>query len=122
MWVFALLAAGFGSSAQTEATEKEVVAVVPDVTIERELIPPPSNPPDKHYFEERFSSSPNARGFMVITPAPQGSQSRAGGDGGGNWLEPPGGWVSPDLTKGPFRVQPLGKSKQKIRVVPGGNR
>ncbi|MCA3694573.1 hypothetical protein [Aquidulcibacter sp.] len=120
MWVFALLAAGFGSSAPTEAKEKEVAAVVPDVTIEREMVPPPSTPPDKHFFEPNFSTSPKTRSYMVITPVPPRSRSLANQEGG-RWLEPPGGWVSPDVKTKPFRVEPLEKPKPKMRILRGGN-
>lgn len=120
MWVFALLAAGFGSSAQSEAKEKEVVAVVPEVTIEQELASPPLNNPDKHFFEPHFSTSPKASGYMVITPPPKGSRSLVNQEGG-NWLEPPGGWVSPDMKSKPFRVEPLKKPKPKMRLLRGGN-
>lgn len=120
MWVFALLAAGFGSSAQGEAKEKEVVAPVPEVTIERELASPPLNNPDKHFFEPHFSTSPKTRSYMVITPVPPRSRTLANQEGG-RWLEPPGGWVSPDLKSKPFRVEPLEKPKPKMRILRGGN-
>ena len=120
MLIFALLAAGLGSPTQTETKEKEVLAVVPDVAIKRELAAPPLNDQDKHFFEPRFTTSPQTRGYMVITPTPPGNRSLARKEGG-NWLEPPGGWVSPDLKSKRFRIEPLKKPKAKIRIQRGGN-
>lgn len=118
MLVFALLAAGFGSSVPTEGKEPERVASAPEVAIEVEMAPQTGRKPEKHFFEPRFTSNPKARGYMVITPQPQDNRKLASRDGG-KWLEPPGGWVSPDIKSRPFKVEPLERPKHKIRILPG---
>lgn len=108
MWVFALLAAGFGTSAETESKDKDVMAVTPEVTREAGLRAPPSATENHHFFEPHFAKSPHTRGFMVITPRPQVT-AQAEGQDVSPWLEPPEGWVAPDLKSKPFRVEPLKK-------------
>ncbi|MCA3696709.1 hypothetical protein [Aquidulcibacter sp.] len=104
MWVFALLAAGFGSSAQTESKDQELVSAPREKTaIEQELIPPPTGGTPKHFFDKRFEKSPSTRGFMVVIPQLHVRQF-AEQTKGNPRLEPPGGWVTPEGKR--YRVEP----------------
>jgi hypothetical protein len=119
MLIFALLAAGFGSSTQTEAKEQEFARVPREVAVEQELVPPPTGDKPKHFFEKRFEKSPDKRSFMVITPAPHANQFSERQEGS-QWLEPPGGWVSPELKTKPFRVKPANEAVPKLQILRGG--
>ncbi len=121
MLIFALLAAGFGSSTQTEAKEHELALAAREVAVEQELVPPPTRDTSKHFFEKRFEKSPDKRSFMVINPPPPASQF-AERQKGSQWLEPPGGWVSPELKTKPYRVKPAKEPAPKLRILRGGER
>jgi hypothetical protein len=121
MLIFALLAAGFGSSTQTEAKEQERSLMPREVAVEQELVPPPTGNKPKHFFEKRFEKSPDKRSFMVITPAPHTNQFSERQEGS-QWLEPPEGWVSPELKTKPYRVKPAKEPAPKLRILRGGER
>ncbi len=119
MLIFALLAAGFGSSTQTEAKEQERSLRPREVAVEQELVPPPTGDKPKHFFEKRFEKSPNQRSFMVITPQPPASQFPERQEGS-QWLEPPEGWVAPRLKSKPYRVKPANKAAPELQILRGG--
>jgi len=119
MLIFALLAAGFGSSTQTEAKEKEFARAPQEVAVEQELVPPPTGDKPKHFFEKRFEKSPDKRSFMVITPAPHTNQFSERQEGS-QWLEPPEGWVAPGLKTRPYRVKPANEAAPKLQILGGG--
>lgn len=121
MLIFALLAAGFGSSTQTEAKEQELVSAPREkIAIEQELLPPPTGRTRKHFFDDRFEKSPNQRSFMVITPQPPASQFPERQEGS-QWLEPPEGWVAPGLKSKPYRVKPANKAAPELQILRGGS-
>ena len=119
MLIFALLAAGFGSSTQTEAKEQEFARVPREVAVEQELVPPPTGDKPKHFFEKRFEKSPDKRSFMVITPQPPATQFSERKEGS-QWLEPPDGWVAPELKTKPYRVKPANEAAPKLQILRGG--
>jgi len=119
MLIFALLAAGFGSSTQTEAKEQERSLMPREVAVEQELVPPPTGDKPKHFFEKRFEKSPDKRSFMVITPQPPTSQFSERQEGS-QWLEPPEGWVAPELKTKPYRVKPANEAAPKLQILRGG--
>ncbi len=121
MLIFALLAAGFGSSTQTEAKEQEFARAPQEVAVEQELVPPPTGDTPKQFFEKRFEKSPDKRSFMVITPAPHANQFSERQEGS-QWLEPPEGWVSPELKTKPYRVKPAKELAPRLRILRGGER
>ncbi|OYU53174.1 MAG: hypothetical protein CFE27_03915 [Alphaproteobacteria bacterium PA1] len=121
MWVFALLAAGFGSSAQTESKDQELVSAPREkIAIEQELIPPPTGGAPKHFFDKRFEKSPSTRGFMVVTPQPPVRQFAEQTEGNPR-LEPPGGWVAPERKGKRYRVEPLNEAPPRIRIRRGNS-
>lgn len=122
MLIFALLAAGLGSSSQTETKEQELVVLPREKTaIEQELVPPKIGDTSRHVFDQRFDKSPDKRSFMVITPPPQ-SSVRLKGQDGSTWLEAPEGWDASDLKTKPDRVAPLQEPAPEIRILRGGGR
>ena len=120
MLIFALLAAGLGSSSQTETKEQELVLQPREkISIEQELVLPPIGDTPMHFFEKRFEKSPDKRSFMVITPPPVrqfAEQSK-----GNPRLEPPEGWVAPELKGKRYRVEPLKESSPRIRIRRGNS-
>ncbi len=121
MWVFALLAAGFGSSAQTESKEQELVSAPREKTaIEQELISPPIGEAPKHFFDNRFEKSPSTRSFMVITPQPPVRQFAAQPEGNPR-LEPPEGWVAPERKGKRYRVEPLKETSPSLPIRRGNS-
>jgi hypothetical protein len=119
MLIFALLAAGLGSSTQTEAKEQGLVVVPRDNPIEPALVPPTRVGTQRYFFDKRFEKSPGKRSFMVITPPPSSKQFGERQEGS-QWLEPPDGGVAPGLKTKPYLAEPVKEPVTKIRALRGG--